>query len=113
MNVDAQFPQAPVAAPANRPQPAQAGQTTTRPVDKAEKDASTDNRTEPDARQTEAQKATTQAGNETDRARREAAERRTDTGKTAPEAPNRSPARSFQSNSRDSEPVGELLDVLA
>ncbi|HHH44755.1 MAG TPA: hypothetical protein ENK49_11505 [Gammaproteobacteria bacterium] len=105
MNVDAQFPQAPAAALANRPQPTQAGQTTARPVDKANKDASTDNRTGPDARQTEAQKTAARP--------EQAHEKRVTTGNTDQERGSRSPAGTFQANSRDSEPVGELLDVLA
>lgn len=57
MNVDAQFPQAPIAAQPTRSLQAQAEQTTVRPVDKSDKDASANNQTGTDARQTEAQKA--------------------------------------------------------
>jgi len=64
MNVDAQFPQAPIAALPNRPLQTQADQAAERPVDKADKDEPSNNRTGPDARETEAQKASRQPENE-------------------------------------------------
>ncbi|HED19636.1 MAG TPA: hypothetical protein ENI74_09065 [Gammaproteobacteria bacterium] len=64
MNVDAQFPQAPVAAIPNRPPQTQPDQAAARPVDKADKDEPSNNRTETDARETEAKKASRRSGNE-------------------------------------------------
>lgn len=64
MNVDAQFPQAPIAAQPNRPLQTQAEQAAARPVDKADQDEPSNNRTGSDARETEAQKASRQPENE-------------------------------------------------
>ncbi|MFQ5642983.1 MAG: hypothetical protein ACE5FQ_04700 [Thiogranum sp.] len=99
MNVDTQLSQTPVAALPGRPLQTQAEPATARPVDKADKDEPSNNRTGPDARQTEAQKAAAGPQAET-----RANEQRADSG---------TPAGTFQANSRDPEPVGELLDVLA
>ncbi|GMQ83849.1 MAG: hypothetical protein BMS9Abin08_0978 [Gammaproteobacteria bacterium] len=71
MNVDAQFPQAPITALPNRPPQAQADQAAERPVDKADKDEPSNNRTGTDARETEAQKTARQPENETRGARQE------------------------------------------
>jgi len=64
MNVDAQFPQAPIAALPNRPLQTQPDQAAARPVDKADQDEPANNRTGSDARETEAQKASRQPDNE-------------------------------------------------
>ncbi len=64
MNVDAQFPQAPIAALPNRPLQTQADQAAVRPVDKADQDEPSNNRTGTDARETEAQKVSRQPENE-------------------------------------------------
>ena len=71
MNVDAQFPQAPIAALPNRPLQRQADQAAARPVDKADQDEPSNNRTGSDARETEAQKASRQPENEARGARQE------------------------------------------
>ncbi len=71
MNVDAQFPQAPIAAVPNRPLQTQPDQAAARPVDKADQDEPANNRTGPDARETEAQKASRQPENEARGARQE------------------------------------------
>ncbi len=99
MNVDAQFPQAPIAALPNRPLQTQADQAAARPVDKADKDEPSNNRTGSDARETEAQEVSRQPES-------------TARGEATFEYENR-PAGTFQANSRDTEPVGDLLDVLA
>ena len=71
MNVDAQFPQAPIAALPNRPLQRQADQAAARPVDKADQDEPSNNRTGSGARETEAQKASRQPENEARGARQE------------------------------------------
>lgn len=71
MNVDAQFPQSPIAALPNRPLQTQADQVAARPVDKADQDEPSNNRTGTDARETEAQKASRQSENESHGARQE------------------------------------------
>jgi len=71
MNVDAQFPQPPIAALPNRPLRTQADQAAARPVDKADQDEPSNNRTGSDARETETQKASRQPENEARGARQE------------------------------------------
>ena len=71
MNVDAQFPQSPIAALPNRPLQTQADQVAARPVDKADQDEPSNNRTGTDARETEAQKASRQPESESHDARQE------------------------------------------
>lgn len=71
MNVDAQFPQSPIAALPNRPLQTQADQVAARPVDKADQDEPSNNRTGTDARETEAQKASRQPESESHDVRQE------------------------------------------
>ena len=71
MNVDAQFPQSPIAALPNRPLQTQADQVAARPVDKADQDEPSNNRTGTDARETEAQKASRQPESESHGTRQE------------------------------------------
>jgi len=71
MNVDSQFPQSPVAVFPNRPLQEQTDQAATRPVDKADQDEPSNNRTGTDARETEAQKASRQPESEARGARQE------------------------------------------
>ena len=71
MNVDAQFPQPPVAVFPNRPLQEQTDQAAARPVDKADQDEPSNNRTGTDARETEAQKVSRQPDNEARGARQE------------------------------------------
>ena len=71
MNVDAQFPQSPIAALPNRPLQTQADQVAARPVDKADQDEPSNNRTGTDARETEAQKASRQPESESHGAQQE------------------------------------------
>jgi hypothetical protein len=71
MNVDAQLPQAPIAVATNRPLQTRADQAAARPVDKADQDEPSNNRTGPEARETEAQKASRQPEHEARGARQE------------------------------------------
>jgi len=102
MNVDTQFPPAPIAALAGRPAQARADQASARPVDRPHHNEPTDNQSRQGAGQTEAHKEARQPLHEAPGLRRqsqgESHALHTDARLNRPTEP---------------APVGELIDVLA